>query len=197
MEKGPIEPIELVGSSYVAKILDIADLSALKLMRAGIAGPLYTFVQYEMVGREEGDRLKDRRPLVSLQDLPPAFIARVGPPDRSGADEGEKDNLPGWTRPWKGWHAFADPHDQLAGISRWWPIREPARLAGRLFVAAVSGWTVHVARISHEPPVSRGTEATWALNLVDPDVDDADANQWRRVRTKMPGGGGVLRHRLD
>jgi len=196
MESDPTEPIELVGSSYVAKILGIADLSALKLMRAAIAGPLHTFVQYEMVRREEADRLKDR-PLVSLQDLPPAFIVRVGPPDRSGADKGKKANAPGWTRPWKGWHALADRHDQLAGISRWWQIREPARLGGKLFVAAVSGWPVHVARISHEPPVSRGTDATWALDLVDPDAGDDDAKKWRGIRTKMPGGGGVLRHGLD
>lgn len=180
--------VELVGPPQVAKRLDIARSSAFRLMRAGLAGDLYTFVQYEMVERELVERLAENRPMMDLASLPPALIVRVGSPQRDTSKEDP--------RPWYGWHDKYKEDSVRFGISRWWEIREPHKLAGQLFVVTVSGFTVHVARLGENPRPS-DIEPTWELELTEPAANDADAAAWRNIRTKTPGGGAVLRHGVD
>jgi hypothetical protein len=179
--------IELVGPPQVAKRLNIARSSAFRLMRAGLAGDLYTFVQYEMVECELVDLLADRRPMVDLAGLPPALIVRAGSPQRDISKD---------PRPWYGWHDKYKEDSVKFGISRWWEIREPHKLAGQLFVVTVSGFTVHVARLGENPRPS-DIEPTWELDLTEPAAAAADADAWRDIRVKTPGGGAILRHGLD
>jgi hypothetical protein len=193
---------QLVGPPQVTELLDIGIKAAFRLIRTGLAGPLYRFVQYEMVEREQLEALADPEtwPVWNLDDLPPAFVARVGPPDESDAEDfegppGEDGDRPRWQRSWKGWHKNAPRDAQLAGVSRWWEVREPEQLSGRLFVATVSGFTVEVARIKRARP--SGVDTTWAFDLTDPPEADSEADAWRNIRTKQPPGGPRLRHRLD
>jgi hypothetical protein len=187
LETIDLDTTDLVGSSYVARRLGIADPSALKLMRAGLFGRRYKFAQYEMVDPEPVETLLAERPLVTdLDSLPPALLARVGPPT--------KDDVTTPKRKWKGWHEAATREDQLAGIGRWWEIRGAQRLEGSIFVAMVSTCTVYVARISRCTSSESGT--SWWCHLAEPNTNDADENAWRDIRVKTGPGGNIIRHRL-
>jgi hypothetical protein len=186
----PTQTIELVGPPVVANELGLARSSAIRLMQAGLAGPLYSDGQREMVARQQVDDLA-RWSTVSLAKLPPAFIVRVGPRQRN---EDEHDN-----RLWYGWHSLeSDRATQRDGIDRWWEIRNPDELRGQLLVVTVSGFAVYVARIDpRAAPTHHPVSATWWLHLQEATARDADADAWRGIRVKTPGGGAVLRHRLD
>lgn len=185
--------VELVGPPFVASRLDLARSSAVRLMEAGLAGRLYTDGQRVMVEREPIEALAI--PATDLDVLPPAFVVRLGPPQKD-TEEAEFRDKP---RKWYGWNSLAgDKADQRAGISRWWEIRDPDKLKGQLFVATVSGFTVDVARIdSQSPATPHPANATWELHIIDLRDGDADADAWRNIRVKTPGGGAILRHRLD
>jgi hypothetical protein len=185
--------VELVGPPAVASRLDLARSSAVRLMEAGLAGRLYTDGQRVMVERELVEDLAI--PVTDLDTMPPALVVRVGPPQRDTEEAKFRDK----PRKWYGWNSLAhDKTDQRAGISRWWEIRDPDKLRGQLFVATVSGFTVDVARIDSQAPATpHPANATWELHIVDPSDGDAAADAWRGIRVKTPGGGAILRHRLD
>jgi hypothetical protein len=197
-----INTVELVGPPQVTERLNIGTKAAIRLIRTGLAGPLYRFVQYETVERSRLEVLADPAiwPVRNLDDMPPAFVVRVGPPDERDAEDfpgppSPDGSRPHWKRSWKGWHKDAPRSEQLAGVTRWWEIREPEQLIGLLFVATVSGFTVEVGRIKGARPSGRDT--TWAFDVTDPPEEDAEASAWRNVRTKQPPGGPRLRHGID
>lgn len=176
--------IELVGPPVVASKFGFSIPSAIRLMRAGLAGPVYTDGQREMVSRKLVDELARLHPLTDLADLPPAFILRVGP---RHADTSKDD------RPWYGWDQMDREGSVRFGISRRWPVRDAEKLRGRLLVVTVSGVPAHVARIADVTPI--GDE--WGFELADPRLDDTDANAWQNVRVPTTGGGKTFRHGLD
>jgi hypothetical protein len=174
--------IELVGPPVVASKLGFSIPSAIRLMRAGLAGTIYSDGQREMVSRARVDELAARR-MRDLASLPPAFILRVGPPQEDTSDD---------PRPWYGWDDLARGDSVTFGISRRWPVRDAEQLRGHLLVVTVSGVVAHVARIADVSPV----DDEWAFKLVEPNPDDREARAWRDIRVPTAGGGKTLRHQL-
>jgi hypothetical protein len=178
------EPVRLVGPPGVMRRLALHRESAIRLMHAGLAGRLYTDGQREMVELTRVEEL-GARPLKDLAELPPALLLRVGAP--------EPDTDPENNRGWKGWYQDAPREEQLAGVTRRWPVSHAEVLIGQLLVVSVSGFIVEVGRI--ESATQYSSDLTWAFVIRD--ADDAEAAAWRNIRTRQPGGGGVLRHGLD
>jgi hypothetical protein len=179
-----LELIELMGPPAVAERLVMARPSALQLIEAGVIGPRYTDGQRLMVERDRVEALAER-PTKNLDELPPALVLRVGPPQEDPDDD---------SRDWLGWRGQEASNDKRrAGVSRWWRVHEADRLAGQLFVVTVSGFVVDVARI--DGASSDGSR--WAFRLSDPEADDTDVEPWRAVRLRATAGGAVIRHRLD
>ncbi|GEM_PF-4117828 len=178
------ELIELMGPPAVAERLGMARPSALQLIEAGVVGPRYTDGQRLMVERDQVELLAKRQPK-NLDELPPALVLRVGPPQKDPDDD---------SRDWFGWRDQEPSKDKRrAGISRWWRVHEADLLTGRLFVVTVSSFAVDVARING----ASSDGSRWAFSLSDPEADDTDAEAWRLVRLKANAGGAVIRHRLD
>jgi hypothetical protein len=177
--------VEVVGPPGVMKQLGLDRDSAVRIMNTGLAGSVYTDGSRSTVACTEVDALANRCER-DLSELPPALILRV--------DEPEEVDDPEAGRNWKGWHAKAARDEQLAGITSRWYVNRANLLTGQLLVVSVSGFVVEVARISGASQFA--SDRSWSFTLAEPDELDAQANEWRNIRTRMPGGGGVLRHRL-
>jgi hypothetical protein len=175
----------MIGPPAVASKLGFSIPSAIRLMRAGLAGPVYTDGQREMVSRKLVDKLARRQPLTDLADLPAAFVLRVGPRQEDPSKEDD--------RPWYGWDEMDREGSVRFGISRKWPVRDAEKLRGRLLIVTVSGVVAHVARIVDVTPI--GDE--WGFELTDPRPDDTEAQAWQNVRVPTTGEGKTLRHGLD
>jgi hypothetical protein len=181
---GLTRPTEFMAPTAMAARLSISRPSALQLIEAGLVGPRYTEGQRIMVERQRVEDLAARGPEVEITDLPPALIARVGPPQADTTSD---------PRDWYGWDETAEKEARRAGVSRWWRVRDAKTLIGRLFVVTVSGFEVDVARIAG----ARADRNDWAFDLIDAEPSDEEANAWRGIRLRPVKGGTIMRHRLD
>lgn len=175
--------IDLVGPPVVASKLGFSIPSAIRLMRSGLAGTIYTDGQREMVSRKRVDKLAERT-MRDLADLPSAFILRVGPRQDDTSED---------PRPWYGWDDMAREDSVRFGISRRWPVRDAEQLRGHLLVVTISGFVAHVARIVDVTPI----DDEWEFKLADPAPGDADGRAWKDIRLPTSGGGKTFRHGLD
>ena len=183
----PQDRLEVVGPPGAMKLLDLDRDSAVRIMNTGLAGTVYTDGPRSTVARSRVEDLADKRPEKELSSLPPALILRVDEPEE--VNDGEAG------RRWKGWHAKASRDERLAGVTSRWYVNRADLLVGQLLVVAVSGFVVEVGRISGASQFA--SDRSWSFDILEPDDLDAQANEWRDIRVRMPGGGGVLRHGLD
>jgi hypothetical protein len=172
---------EFMAPTAMAARLSISRPSALQLIEAGLVGPRYAEGQRTMVERQRVEALA--RPEVEITSLPPALIARVGPPQADTTDD---------PREWYGWDETADKDARRAAVSRWWRVKNAESLIGQLFVVTVSGFVVDVARIVGV----RADRNDRAFDLVDVEPGDKDADAWRGIRLRPVKGGTIMRHRL-
>ncbi len=178
--------IEVVAPPRLMQLLGLDRDSAVRIMNTGLAGTVYADGSRSAVAREAVDDLLAKWSERDLAKLPPALILRV--------DEPEEVDDPETGREWKGWHAKASRDEQLAGVTARWYVNQASLLVGQLLAVSVSGFVVDVGRISGASQFE--SDRSWSFTIAEPDELDDQANEWRNTRARMPGGGGVLRHRL-
>lgn len=177
--------VEVVAPPRVMQLLGLDRDSAVRIMNTGLAGTVYADGSRSAVAREAVEALAKRSER-DLAELPPALILRV--------DEPEEVDDPETGRKWKGWHAKASRDEQLAGVTARWYVNQANLLVGQLLVVSISGFVVDVGRISGANQFE--SDRSWSFTIAEPDELDSQSNEWRNIRTRMPGGGGILRHRL-
>lgn len=173
----PIEPVQLVGPTTVAKDLGVNRQGAQHIIAAEVGGRAYE--------EERGGVLLARADLRTLtqwaivEPQSPTLQVKVTPARWVDAEHR-----------FVGWHRALPPEHQLDGVRQFWGIRDAEKLQGVTFLATVSSFVVYSAVII-------SADRLYGKARLDLQQQPDITEQWAEKRLPPAPGSTVTRYNLD